>query len=271
MSMISAESAIHRFRRDLTVSTLLKTVLVAVALLAIVVGPFVGGAFDGSLVLIVVGAVWLVLSYRSVRGSRMAADSPSLIASGQFEVAEQHIVDSLHSFSLFRTVKLLSLHHLALLRHAQQRWQETAMLCRALLRHRLGPASGLGKSTHLILADSLLEMGDVRGAYDSLAGLYQQRLTLGEALNLLGVQVDYMCRIAAWDAMLDQLPTRAQLAELMSTTRSAQTQALLALAAKKTGRGEWEQYLRRRAELLVEPAELVHRRPVLAELWPTVA
>jgi hypothetical protein len=129
--MISAESAIHRFRRDLTVSTLLKSVLIGAALLALIIGPMLGGKFDGTIVLLGVGAVWLVLSFRSVRGSRIAADSPVLIASGQFEIAEKRIVEALHSFSLFRSVKLLSLHHLALLRHAQRRWQETIMLSRA--------------------------------------------------------------------------------------------------------------------------------------------
>ena len=48
----------------------------------------------------------------------MAADSPSLIASGQFDEAEQEIEKVIRSFWLFRSVKLLSLHHLAVLRHA---------------------------------------------------------------------------------------------------------------------------------------------------------
>ena len=141
------------------------------------------------------------------------------------------------------------------------------MLCRALLRQRLGPASGLGRSSHLILADALLEMNDLRGAHESLLRLYDQRLSLGEALNLLGVQLDYLGRIAAWDAMLAQLATRVQLTELMPTPAAAQAQALLALAARKRGRADWESYLRRRAELLVDREKLIDRRPVLRELW----
>ncbi len=265
--MLSAESAIHRFRRDLTVSTLLKSVLIGIALAALLIGPMIGGMRDGSFVLLVVGVLWLVLSFRSVRGSRIAAGSPSLIASGQFDAAEERIVEALHSFSLFRSVKLLSLHHLAMLRHAQRRWDETIALSRALLRQRLGSASELGKSASLILADSLLETGDLRGAHDCLVRLYEQRLMLGQALSLLSVQLEYLARIGAWDQMLEQVQTRVQLAELMPTESAATVQALLALAARKTARENWCDWLRRRAELLVDPALLIERRPVLGELW----
>ena len=63
------------------------------------------------------------------------------------------------------------------------------------------------------------------------------------------------------------LPTRVQLAELMRTESSALTQALLALAARKRGRYDWAEYLKRRAGLLVDSGSLIERRPVLRELW----
>ena len=74
----------------------------------------------------------------------------------------------MRSFSLFRTVKLLSLHHLAVLRHAQRRWRDSAMLSQALLRQRLGSLQGVSRSSRLMLADSLLELGDLRGAHEAL-------------------------------------------------------------------------------------------------------
>ena len=265
--MITAEHAIHRFRRDLTISTMLRVALIGTALAALVAGSLSGSGFNSSVLILGVGLIWVVLGVRSVRGSRIAADSSSLIAAGQYDAAERRIVEALHAFSLFRTVKLLTLHHLAALRHAQRSWREAVVLCRALLRQRLGAVSGLGRSTRLILADALLELGDVRGAYDALASLYNERLSLGEALNLLSVQLDYCARVGAWDAMLFQIDTRAQLAELMPTDNAARTQALLALAARKRGRADWEAYLRRRAELLVDPAQLIERRPILRELW----
>ena len=67
--------------------------------------------------------------------------------------------------------------------------------------------------------------------------------------------------------MLWALPTRVQMCELMSANNAAQAQALLSLAARKTGRAEWETYLKRRAALLADPRKLIERRAVLKELW----
>jgi hypothetical protein len=47
----------------------------------------------------------------------------------------------------------------------------------------------------------------------------------------------------------------------------ARVQAMLALAAKRTGRTDWANWLRRRVELLVDVRELATQRPLLWELW----
>src|SRR6185295_8956938 len=180
-----------------------------------------------------------------------------------WEQAEKQIELSLRTFSLFRTSKLLTLHHLALLRHAQSRFSESAVLCRALLGQRLGALGGLSRSSRLILADALLEMGDVRGAYDAFIRLHDERLSLGEAVQLLVTEMDYASRVGAWSEMLTALMTKVQLAELMPTQSSAIVQALLALAAKKMERMDISDWLRKRAELLVDAEELVRQKPVL--------
>src|SRR3954469_2817443 len=149
--MLTAEAAISKFRRDVLLGALLKALLVAG-----VVGALVVPHVESSAALVVIGAVWLALSWTSAKGSRLAADSPALIAAGQFEEAERQIDLALRSFSLFRAVKLQNLHHLALLRHAQRRWRDSALLCRALLRHRLGPMQeGLSKPSRLLLAEAM--------------------------------------------------------------------------------------------------------------------
>jgi hypothetical protein len=45
-------------------------------------------------------------------------------------------------------------------------------------------------------------------------------------------------------------------------------QALLALASHKLNRPDWAGWLKRRVELLMDPAPLVERRPILRELFP---
>jgi hypothetical protein len=267
--VISAEFAITRTRRDLTIGAILKWVLLGVALIAIVAQPVLGsGALVASAVLVAVAGLWLALTFRSARGARLWGDPSSLIASGQFDLAEQQIGEALSSFSIFRVVKLMSLHHLALLRHAQSRWHESAALSRALLQQqRPSDASGLGRSSRLILAESLLELGDLAGAYDCLMRLYDQRLLLREALNLLTVQLDYSARVGAWHAVLDNVMKKVDLAELLPTPQASRAQAMLALAAKKVGVADWHEWLRRRVELLVDVQKLCAERPMLWEVW----
>lgn len=265
--MLTVDHAISRCRRDLTLSAMLRFVLLAGAAACLLVGPIVNGGLLSGLALTVIGVIWMTLSFRSARSSQLAQASSSLIAAGQWDQAEQQIEQSLCSFSLFRMNKLLSLHHLAMLRHAQNRYPETATLCRALLGERLGKLNTLSKSSRLILADALLEMGDVRGAYDAFIELHQQRLSLGEAVQLLVTETDYASRIGAWEPMLAAMMTKVQLAELMPAQSAAAVEALLALAAKKAGRMDISDWLRRRAVLLVDAQELVQQRPVLRELF----
>jgi GNAT superfamily N-acetyltransferase len=261
--MISAENAIKTIRRDLTISRVLRA---GVFLALVLVPSFNLGLSSGS-VLVLLGIGWMAISYFSARGSYMAADSPSLIASGQFDEAEQEIERVIRSFWLFRSVKLLSLHHLAVLRHAQRQWRESALLSRALLRQKLNGLPGIARTTRLMLADSLLELGDMAGAHEALTSLYAYKLTLQEAMNLLVVQLDYESRIGAWQAMFANMPSKIQLAELMPASSAARTQAMLALAAKQVDRPDWAEWLRRRAELLTDINELTAQRPILKQLW----
>ena len=266
--MLSAQTAIHRYRRDVALGLVVRSLLLAAGFASALVLPFVVRGFDASFGLAVVFGVWLVLSFTSAKSSRLLAPSPELIATGQFEEAERLIDQSTRAFSLSRASKLLGLHHLAVLRHKQRRWQEAVALARAVLGQRLAAAlPGLDRSTRLILADALLEMGDVRGAADAISPLRAVQLPLAESLALLQSELDVMSRMGAWDAMLAGLPGKVQLAELMPPHGAARVQACLALAASKRGMADWADWLRRRVELLADVGKLTADRPVLWELW----
>jgi hypothetical protein len=265
--MISAEKAIRTLHRDLTISSLMKAVLLGGIVLILTVGPLMNIGVPYAGILLGLAVAWSVLSFYSARGSNMAADSPSLIAAGQFAEAEQEIEKVIRSFWLFRSVKLMGLHHLAVLRHAQRQWRESAMLSRALLKQRLHSMPAVARTTQLMLADSLMELGDLTGAYETLLGLYAQKVSLVEAMNLLVVQLDYETRIGAWASMFHDINRKVQLAELMPASSSARAQAMLALAARRLGRTDWADWLRRRVELLTDINELSVHRPMLKELW----
>jgi hypothetical protein len=212
--------------------------------------------------------VWIALSVTSARSSRLGMDSPGLIATGQFEEAERQIDQAMRAFSLFGPAKLRALHQLAVLRHAQRRWDEAAAICRALIGQRLSANSSLNKPSRLILAESLLEMNDLPGSYYALNDLYAQQLSLEEVLNVLSLQLDYEAKLGAWGRMFTGAATKVQLAELMPSAAAARVQALLALAAKRSGRSDWFDWLRSRAELLTDVSDLTRDRPMLAEVWP---
>ena len=73
--------------------------------------------------------------------------------------------------------------------------------------------------------------------------------------------------VAREDAILADAPAKVHLTELMPTPQAARSQALLALAALKTGRQDWAQWLAARAELLVDSKSLCESRPILRDLW----
>ena len=264
---MNTQGAIHRFRRDVAVSRAVRSLLLAAGAASVLVLPFVVRGFDASIGLALVFGVWLILSFTSAKNSRLLAPSPELIATGQFEEAERLIDQAMRAFSLSRTAKLMGLHHLAVLRHKQRRWQDAVTLARAVVAQRLGNLPALDRTTRLILADSLLELGDVRGAGDAIGPLRGQALPLSDGLALLHMELDVLSRMGLWDAMLAGLPGKVQLAELMPPGPAARVQALLALAASKKALPDWSDWLRRRVELLSDVGKLTSERPVLWELW----
>jgi hypothetical protein len=265
--MLPVEVAITRFRRDLTIAALIRFCLLLAAMLCILAQPLFGAHQNWMLVLLVVAGIWVVLGYRSMQGTRIAADSPSLIAAGEYDRAERHIDAALRTFSLFRTAKVLNLHHLSVLRHAQQRWRESILLSQAVLSQKLGTLPGLARSSLLLQADSMLQVGDLNGAFGALTRLHRYRLDLAETLNLQILQLDYGWRIGAWDSMLQAVGAKVQMCELMSRLDAAKSQALLAAAAYKTHRIDLARWLRRRAELLADPTEIAPGRPLLEEMF----
>jgi hypothetical protein len=126
--MMSSQLAIARLNRDLTLGRVVNWALFVGVVLCVPLGAALDHRYGDVLTLTVLGLVWIALGYRSVKGSRLAAGSPQLIAAGQFDQAETQIEEALQSFSLFRTSKLMSLHHLAILRHAQRRWGDAVVL-----------------------------------------------------------------------------------------------------------------------------------------------
>lgn len=264
---LSARSAISRTRRGITLGLTVRLLLAASAVACFVLAMLPGQLIDPRLALAGVAGAWVFLALRSWQAARLGAEVPQLLANGEFDAAERQIDRSIRSFSLFRPAKLVALHQLAVLRMAQGRFSDAGDLCREVLGHRLGRVSGLSRSSRMMLAQASLESNDALSAAGPLASLRQERLSLAESMNLLQLELDYQSRAGLWRQMISGFMAKVQLAEVMPAGAAARVQALIALSARKTGRTDVAAWLRRRAELLEPPDEMVRQRPILAELW----
>jgi len=265
--MLSTDDAILRVKRDLIFSAVVRKGFLALMLVIAMLGPMLHSGWISGFVLMTLLICWMALQAKSLRKSQQAAFSPMLIAAGDFQQAEEHIEQSLRGFSITQNVKVMCLHYLGMLRHAQKRFDESAMLCRAVLERQTRRINPIERPATLMLADSLLELNDLHGAHDAIARLYKHQLSLNEAMQLMVIELDYQSRIASWKTMLAGAPAKIELAEAMPTASAARAQAFLSLAAQNMGLTELSQWLRRRVELLMDRKILIEQRPLLASLW----
>ena len=74
--MISSQLAISKVRRDITVSAIVRWGLIITAIVAVMAGMLFEDPQTFTMsVLMGVGAIWVILGFRSMRGTRMAAGS----------------------------------------------------------------------------------------------------------------------------------------------------------------------------------------------------
>lgn len=267
--------AIARCTRQMSLARVLRIALLAATFLVPLASPIVASRQSGPLGGLLlwgppmtVMTLWILASVAGVRVSRLVQGAPPLIAAGLLEQAELRLAESVRRFTLARSSKLLALHHLALLRHAQRRFADSIQLAEVALAGGVDAADpSAGVSARLLVADAAMETEDLPRCHLMLRDLRSRILSLSPLLHLAALEVDYLGRIAAWRELLVDLRQRVELSELMPPTVSVRTHAWLALAAQHCGEQETSDYLSRRCLLLVDPNELVSERPALGELF----
>jgi hypothetical protein len=210
-----------------------------------------------TLALVALFATWLAVHAISSRTSQQLPFISALLdrdPSG----AEAAIAEQMRKRPLLAWVRLLLYHRLAVLRHRQQRFAESAAICTAILGRRLGPAGDIRAHLLLMLAEAQLQCGHMPGTYAALEQLYRTRLTLLEALQRLALQTRYELTIGRDDAVLNQLDQKVQFAELMPAPQAGMMHAMLAQAATRTGQAPLARWLKQRAELLCTKEHLAH-------------
>lgn len=236
-------------------------VIAAVVAAAIFVFIFEAGSsvWSAAAVLAVLG-VWMGISSISARVSR---ELPAITAAVEADpAAAQAMIDGhLHRRPLLRWVRLMLYHRLAVLRHRQGRFDQSAAICRAVLAQRMGPARQVRPHLLLMLAEARLQFRDPAGAYPALLELYATRLGLSESLQRLALQTRYEVMAGQDDAALHRTTQKIELAELMPAAQCGAMHALLATAATRARRDDLAHWLRARAELLCTPEQLQGSAP----------
>lgn len=213
------------------------------------------GAASSSLLILLVVASWVLLS---IADARVAARLPVITAmlDENPDEAEDMLARALARWPLHRSLRLLLMHRLAVLRHQQQRLDESAAICQWMLSRPLGNARHVRPHLCLLLAEARLTAGDLVTAYWALSELHRLPRTLIETLQMLALQTRYEVAVGHDAAALSRLAQKLPLIELMPAPQCGATHALLAGAADRLNRPDLAQWLRERAELLAGPQPL---------------
>jgi len=181
--------------------------------------------------------------------------------------AESMIATAIARKPLQRPVRLLLYHHLAVLRHRQQAYIETALIASTVLAEIDRMSSGLGFGKRmirppvrtqllLILIESHLFNRDLHGAYHALIEAHRGERLLIQTLQLTGLQTQYEIAAGYFDCTVAEAVHRVQMAELMPAPQAGALHGLLAVAAQKVGQISLAQWCRQRGELLCSKEQL---------------
>jgi len=211
-------------------------------------------------------AAWIMLTMLGVRQVQAANRASLMIAAGRLDLAEEHLVETLRQFGIYRASKLLACHCLAVVVHGQKQYKEAAELCTAVVA--LGPtrSKSVARLCRILLADCALGLGDLDGAVKALAPLRLQPITvrhrdpetlsLAEQMLLLPIEMRCLVMSGSGKRAIEDLSWRIRVAELLDSPKAALVHSLLSEACRRVGLEAKASFLQRRAELYHDPADL---------------
>jgi len=260
---------LRRLRRDLSVTRSLR-LLSFLALMAVVVSSsqlpspmnkrVFFGVFIGTLIL------WAFTMMQAARFGQQLRTASTLLNIGRLEDAEVWLQRVLKQFSWSTQVKTMAAQHYAALFFRRDAHEQVVQICQELLKERMAHIENVWVNTRLMLADSLLLLGQVPAAYDAIRPLYDSPLSLVDRMRLLPIQLRYELGADYATAAVQNLPEKVELAELLDSPRASLVHALLAEACRRLGMAEEQTFLAERAWLYYDVDQLTSRYPVIAPI-----
>lgn len=246
------DDLLARARFQMQAAAVLQLALLAGAVLAGVFSPVgvqVGQVDAGMFVIVAIGLTWSLLVMRSLRQAHLMRHAAMLISQGQPAQAVPFLAQTLEQFSIFRLSKLVAIQYLMEMAYAQHDYSAAARLAGEVLCHRFARRKGMAGRACLLLADSLMEMGDADGAAAALSHLHGRQLGVGEQLQLLPVLLRWQMMSGKYAEALDRLEQKVQLAALLDAESACLVHVLLSAAAAYRGQRDVSRFLLRRARL----------------------
>lgn len=255
-ALLTVDLTPGQLRRDALVDGLLRGLLMSTVIAAAVFVFFFEGGTDtwSAAAVMAVLIVWLMVNSISAKVSRELPTIAALLDSDP-AAAEDRIARALKRRPLLRWVRLMLAHRLAVLRHRQQRFDDSARLCQAILAYPLGPARQTRPHLLLMLAEAQMQLGQPSAAYPPLRELHGMPLSLAEQLQRLALQTRYELLIGRHAEAVRDAKRKVELAELMPAAQCGVMHAMLATAADRTRQTELAAWLWERARLLLTPAQ----------------
>lgn len=260
----TSQDAIRLFRRSAGLSRGIFVAFYYFSLAILVIGY---AATSSTGFVLVIALLWVMAVMFSVRSAQSIRQTQSALSIGDFDSAEESIRRTLGLFSLNDGGKLVSLYHLAMIRHARRRFSDAAALSREVLLRITPRTIELDTTSRMILVDSLIELGEINAAAREIVPLRTRPLGLRPSLGLMQMDIDLLGRLGAWNDIGGRWNSVLPFVELMPSLMAARTHAWLGLAALRLGRSDWADIQRERAELLADFADITRGRPELLALW----
>ncbi|MFQ5490222.1 MAG: hypothetical protein ACE5GE_05825 [Phycisphaerae bacterium] len=254
-------SIAQRFRRQMRLASLLQGCLI-VALCVTLVVFYRGGRAWQIWTVLGLGAMaglWIAMSWRTIKQVRSARSSSTLLAQGQLEEARRKLLQVLEGPSPLRSGKILACHYLAVSAHLDSAYREAAIICRSLLRYRLGSMNSIATATRMVLADSLLMLNDTAGAGPVVQAIQQSPLSLSDRMTMLPIELRYQLAAGRSEQAVEDLTGKVKIAELLEAPGSALTHVLLAEACRRMDMPQQQEYFLRRARLLADVEPIVRK------------
>lgn len=228
------------------------------------VGILVGQIDVGPFAIIVAGFVWFLLVMRSLQQGQLMRQASILISQGRASQAIPFLAMTIEQFSVFRLPKLIALQHLMEMAYARKEYAAAQRLAGEIVRYGLARRKGLTSRACLVLADSLLELGETEAAGQALSWLHGRKLTMSQRLQLLPILLRWQMIEGKYAQAVDNLEEKVHLAALLNCEQACLVHVLLAAAAGFRGMKDVSQFLLRRACLH-------YNLDALARDYPSVA